>query len=77
MGYCRKCKERRVGLAQSHCTGCHRTFKSANAFDQHRRNFQCLDPLEIGMRADERGVWSKPMPESYRLRFMQGQNSRL
>lgn len=63
MGFCKKCNFRWLGVSAAHCTGCHRTFKSANAFDLHRRDFRCLDPMDLGMIMNDRGFWTKPMSE--------------
>lgn len=77
MGYCVKCKERWTGLNRAHCTGCHRTFNSVSAFDRHRVGFKCLDPMDLGMRVDEKGIWSKPMSKDAILARTRGRNSRL
>lgn len=61
MGYCQVCKCKWNGLNACHCTGCHKTFKSLSGFDKHRRDFKCLDPLEIGMEMDSRGIWRTPI----------------
>jgi hypothetical protein len=58
MGYCITCKKRWEAKAIAHCTGCHKTFKSVNAFDQHRKAGKCLDPASIGM-SEKDGVWRK------------------
>jgi len=77
MGYCVKCREKWTGLSRAHCTGCHRTFNSVGAFDRHRVNFKCLDPVDLGMKMDEKGIWFKPMPKDAILRVSQGQKTRL
>ncbi len=77
MGYCRKCKGRWTGLSRSHCSDCHRTFKSAWGFDKHRVRFKCLDPVDLRMEINERGIWFVPMPKTVLLSKVEGQNSRL
>ncbi|WP_456115119.1 FDXHR family putative zinc-binding protein [Saccharopolyspora mangrovi] len=34
---CGGCKKTWTGLAQAHCSRCHRTFAAAELFDKHRR----------------------------------------
>lgn len=34
---------------EAHCTVCHRTFISVEAFDHHRRDGRCRDPRRIRM----------------------------
>lgn len=55
---------------QAHCPSCHRTFGGGTGFDSHRRQGRCMDPEDLGMVADWKGVWRKPMPESARMRFI-------
>lgn len=60
MGTCPKCKEIWSGLAIAHCSGCHKTFKSVNAFSKHRVGNECLDPESLGMEMSEKGYWRVP-----------------
>ncbi len=63
MGSCVVCRERWTGLSRAHCTGCHKTFNSVSAFDKHRPNMICIDPVKIKMEMSNKGIWSKPMPK--------------
>ena len=69
MGFCLKCKEKWTGANRCHCTGCHRTFHSVGGFDKHRKNFKCLDPIDLGMEMDEKGIWSTKMSETLKNRL--------
>lgn len=73
MGSCR-CGEKWTGLNRCHCggLGCHRTFNSLGAFDKHRKDFKCLDPLEIGMQMSETGIWGTPMSEELKAKLGYG-----
>lgn len=51
------------GTRAEHCTVCHETFSGATSGDKHRRNGACLDPTEIGLHLDGKGVWRFPAPE--------------
>jgi len=42
------------------------------AFDKHRQNFQCVDPEKLGMKMDEKGIWSTPMDEKAKTRMGYG-----
>ena len=77
MGYCRKCREKWTGLARVHCISCHRTFNSVSGFDEHRRGFKCTDPLEIGMKMSDLGIWARPMPENAILSYAVKRRTRL
>ena len=68
MGFCRICGERFTGRNASHCSGCHRTFKSVGSFDKHRVNYGCVDPAELGMTINN-DLWCQPMPEKYKERL--------
>lgn len=63
MGFCFHCKSTWTGLNRAHCVGCHRTFNSVGAFDKHRVGCQCADPQDLGMKADEKGIWAGRMSE--------------
>lgn len=41
----------------AHCSSCHVTFGSVSGFDRHRRGGECLDPRQLAMHRDARGVW--------------------
>jgi hypothetical protein len=49
---------------QAHCSaaGCHRTFGSVSAFDEHRVGGKCLDPEGRGLYVRDR-IWRRP-PDS-------------
>lgn len=52
------CVEPRPG-PQAHCATCHVTFGGVRGFDAHRVDGACVPPGELGMRADDRGVWRR------------------
>ncbi len=41
---CRTCRRRWNGLAECHCSVCHRHFSAIGPFDAHRSEDRCLDP---------------------------------
>jgi hypothetical protein len=50
--------------SQAHCaSGCHRTFGSVRAFDQHHDDGACLNPADLGMEPNPRGIWRHPMTD--------------
>lgn len=63
MTTCKHCADTWTGARISHCAGCCRTFTTVPNFDRHRRDFACLDPVEVGLERNERGQWSSPPPE--------------
>ncbi len=69
MGSCRKCRTKWTGLRRCHCSGCHKTFNSVGGFDKHRKDFKCLDPLDLKMEMDDKGIWAVPMTEEYKKRL--------
>jgi hypothetical protein len=50
----------RTENAVGHCNGCHEHFASDDAFDDHRVARRCRDPRRRGMVADGLSVWSLP-----------------
>lgn len=44
-----RCGIRWGGLKTAHCVTCHRTFTVVSAFDKHRRNDTCVDPIDAGL----------------------------
>jgi hypothetical protein len=72
MPYCAKCRQRWTSTRTAHCAGCCRTFRSVGGFDKHRRDFQCVDPSDLGMEMDNRGFWFTPMSEEYLKRLKTG-----
>jgi len=50
---CGGCSKEWGGLRAAHCSGCHRTFVSPNAFDRHqafkRFGARCLEPATVGL----------------------------
>jgi hypothetical protein len=52
---------RQPGPSHCHCAAasCHATFASLEAFDDHRRNGQCLNPASLGLVAVD-GLWASP-----------------
>ena len=68
MGFCVRCGERWTGMSKCHCTGCHRMFKSAAAFDRHRRGLKCVDPEDCGMTMKD-GIWANWMTEEEKADF--------
>lgn len=69
MSQCPKCRSKWTGLGRAHCSGCHHTFNSVAAFDKHRKNFECLDPLDLKMETNEHGIWRVPMSEKLKARL--------
>jgi hypothetical protein len=54
---------------QAHCAACHVTFGGIVGFDRHRRDGRCLQPIDLGMADNGRGVWRVPMNEDMRSAF--------
>lgn len=54
---CAGCSKEWGGLRTAHCSGCHRTFVSPNAFDLHqslkRFGVRCLEPATVGLVYDK------------------------
>ena len=62
----------RPAPSQAHCggeRGCHLTFGSVRAFDDHRKSGACLDPVALGMSPNDRGVWRVPLPDDAAARL--------
>lgn len=51
---CPRCREQ---LSGPHCSSCHKSFADAGVFRSHRRGGECLDPVLLGLKWDERGGW--------------------
>jgi hypothetical protein len=49
--------------SNAHCGACHHTFSGVSAFDRHRRGGECINPRDLGLHADPRGVWRYPAPD--------------
>jgi hypothetical protein len=47
--HCNGCTNRWNGYNTCHCSACHVTFSSIDAFDRHRRGGQCLPPAAVGL----------------------------
>jgi len=47
----------------AHCGACHHTFGGITGFDRHRRAGECINPRDLGLHADPRGVWRQPAPD--------------
>ena len=54
---CGGCPATWTGTRIAHCSGCHETFSTVSNFDTHRVRGVCEDPVEVGLRRNERGVW--------------------
>jgi hypothetical protein len=52
-----RCGRRWTGLAQAHCTVCHRHFSTDGAADRHRKQASCMDPLLV-LRRDGSPVFA-------------------
>lgn len=54
---CGGCSKDWGGLSPAHCSACHLTFVTVNAFDKHsclkRYGVQCLDPSTVGLVYDK------------------------
>lgn len=72
MGICIVCKEKWTGNNRCHCSGCHRTFNSVGAFDRHRRDGGCLDPIDLGMEMSPESIWASKMSEEDKVRLGYG-----
>jgi hypothetical protein len=46
---CGRCDNRWSGGLTCHCGACHRTFGGVGNFDRHRRNGECINPVELGL----------------------------
>ena len=65
MATCKPCGKSWTGTRPEHCTLCHQTFGGTRAGDLHRVGSfndpdnprRCLNPADIGMRLDARGIW--------------------
>ena len=57
---CQKCGKSFNGLNACHCTSCHESFRSANAFDRHRAKFQCIEPSQVKLIRYDDGMWGFP-----------------
>lgn len=44
---CQGCPRIWTGLAEAHCSECHRHFTSVKPFDIHRDQFRCIDPVRL------------------------------
>jgi hypothetical protein len=69
MSYCPKCKSKWTGLGRAHYCSCHQTFNSVSSFDKHRKNFACLDPLDLKMEMNEHGIWRVPLSDEQKMRL--------
>lgn len=62
-----------TGAERSHCGGCHLTFTSLTAFDNHRRGQTCNDPATVGLEKREAAfgaLWGFPqLSEEQRARM--------
>lgn len=56
-----KCGRQWMGLAEAHCTLCHRQFSTVTNFDAHRVDGQCIEPTKARIRGDalreKKTVW--------------------
>jgi len=44
------------------CTVCHESFGTVRNFDRHRHDGWCTNPVEMGLRKDEKGHWRETVP---------------
>lgn len=69
---CIECQKSWTGHQPEHCTVCHQTFGGGRAGDLHRVGSydnpgdprRCLDPADIGMSLDQRGIWTRAFGKS-------------
>jgi hypothetical protein len=67
--YCPHCMRWWSGERAGHCSGCHHTFGSETAFDQHRYGKQTRRCRETdwmigrGWWQDDKGIWRLPKPD--------------
>jgi len=48
-------------MGAAHCSGCHRTFSTANLFDRHRVDGRCSDPESIISKPRDGSVGERVM----------------
>lgn len=73
MASCGGCQETWSGLRIAHCATDHHTFSCVSNYDLHiTKGFQHLEPSEVGLVQNSRGVWHQPderdISELYKLR---------
>jgi hypothetical protein len=54
------CGARWSSARQCHCAACHETFSTPSNFDRHRRDFQCINPAQVGLVRSGFGPWKMP-----------------
>jgi hypothetical protein len=51
----------------AHCATCHMSYSGVWAFDKHRKDGWCLDPVKCGLVQDDEGIWRcPPMSPDYK-----------
>jgi hypothetical protein len=82
---CGGCSKEWGGIRAAHCSGCHKTFVSPNAFDLHqslkRLGALCLEPATVGLVYDKvKDLYRFMNPDEEKdsddLRTVQGQEPR-
>lgn len=57
------CTHRAPAASQALCSVCHEIFGGITAFDKHRENGWCINPVDLGFEIGSRGTWGEPMSQ--------------
>lgn len=61
MSHSGKCTAGWTPGRKCHCAGCCENFSTVGNFDKHRRNGECIPPVEAGLVLNtKRGVYTAP-----------------
>jgi hypothetical protein len=61
-----------VGTGKAHCARCCQTFSTPGNFDKHRVKGFCTDPLDVGLKLNQRQVWITEGEVDYDRIFRRG-----